>query len=368
MQKAFRVPASRLLRVALAVAVLTGAVSFAALATSRGAVETNVIQACRAKITGLLRVVSDPSKCRRSELPISWNIQGPAGAAGPAGPVGPAGPTGAGGPQGPKGDQGPGGPQGERGLPGPQGPAGTQGPQGPAGAPGPAGAQGTAGPQGPPGPKGDPGAGLQTFDDLDGLPCDDGAPGTISLSYDAAHHAVITCVASTGGGGNQAVVRINEFSTGVTGAGTNEFVEIVNGGTTSADLSGWKLVYRSAAASSDTLLATIPDGTTLAPGSFYLFGGSGYAGSTVADQSFSAGLASTAGGLGIRDADGTIVDSVGYGATAANGLVEATPAPAPPTTAAPGSSDVRRPDGHDTNDNSVDFAVASPPTPRATNG
>jgi hypothetical protein len=29
---------------------------------------------------------------------------------------------------------------------------------------------------------------------------------------------------------------------------------------------------------------------------------------------------------------------------------------------------MRRPDGHDTNDNSVDFTVVTPPTPRATNG
>ena len=75
------------------------------------------------------------------------------------------------------------------------------------------------------------------------------------------------------------------------------------------------------------MLATIPDGTTLAAGSFYLFGGSGYSGSPAADQSFSAGLASTAGGVGIRDADGTLVDSVGYGATAANGFVEANTCP-----------------------------------------
>jgi len=154
----------------------------------------------------------------------------------------------------------------------------------------------------------------------------------------------------------------------VTGAATNEFVEIVNAGTAAADISGWKLVYRSATGTSDTVLDTIPDGTTLAAHAFYLFGGSGYTGSPAADQSFSTGLAATAGGLGLRDTTGALVDSVGWGSTAANGLVEGTPAPAPPATAAPGSSDVRRPDGHDTNDNSVDFAVTTPPTPRATNG
>jgi hypothetical protein len=196
------------------------------------------------------------------------------------------------------------------------------------------------------------------------LPCTADTPGTVSISYDASRHAIITCVAS----GVQADIRINEFMTGVTGAGTNEFVEIVNSGSAAADLSGWKLVYRSATGTSDTVLGTIPDGTMLAAGAFYLFGGSGYVGPPAADQSFSAGLAATAGGLGIRNPAGDLVDSVGWGSTAANGLVEGTPAPAPPTTAAPGSSDVRKPDGHDTNDNSVDFTVATPPTPRATNG
>ena len=196
------------------------------------------------------------------------------------------------------------------------------------------------------------------------MPCTAGTPGTISISYDSARHAIITCVASNG----QAMVRVNEFMTGVTGGATNEFVEIVNAGTAPADLSGWKLVYRSATGTTDTVLDTIPNSTTLAPGAFYLFGGSGYTGPPAADQSFSTGLAATAGGVGLRDGNGTLVDSVGWGTTAANGLVEGSPAPAPPATAAPGSSDVRRPDGRDTNDNSVDFTVVTPPTPRATNG
>ena len=72
--------------------------------------------------------------------------------------------------------------------------------------------------------------------------------------------------------------------------------------------------------------------------------------------------------MGLRDAGGNLVDSVGWGSSTANGLVEGTPAPAPPATAAPGSSDARKPDGNDTNDNSADFTVVSPPTPRATNG
>jgi hypothetical protein len=343
-----RVSRPRLLALVVSLAAIASFGALTALAATSVA-DGSVIHACRQKITGGLRAVSAPSKCMKREVPLAWNIRGPIGEPGPTGP------------QGPKGDAGQAGPQGEQGLPGAQGPTGAPGP---AGVQGPGGPQGPAGPAGPTGPRGDPGPGLSSFDELDGLACTDGTPGTISVSYDSSRRAVITCVES----GGQAAVRLNEFATGVTGAATDEFVEVVNAGTVQADLSGWRLVYRSATGTSDTVLDTVPDGTTLAPGAFYLFGGSGYAGTSAADQTFSAGLAATAGGLGLRDRSGALVDSVGWGATVADGFVEGTPAPAPPTTAAPGSSDARLPDGRDTDDNAADFHVATPPTPRATNG
>ena len=57
-----------------------------------------VINGCVAKVTGNLRIVSDPSQCRRNEAPISFNQVGPAG---------PAGPQGEKGDKGDKGDPGP---------------------------------------------------------------------------------------------------------------------------------------------------------------------------------------------------------------------------------------------------------------------
>lgn len=159
-------------------------------------------------------------------------------------------------------------------------------------------------------------------------------------------------------------MRINEFSVGVEGALGNEFVEIVNAGTATADLSGWKLVYRSAAGTSDVSLGTLPDGTTLAAGAFLLFGGADYSGSHGAGKSFSAGLASAAGGLALKKADGTIVDSLGWG-DATNAFVEGTAAAAPPIAPTP-KSDARHPNGHDTNVNSADFTVGDP-TPGASN-
>jgi hypothetical protein len=159
---------------------------------------------------------------------------------------------------------------------------------------------------------------------------------------------------------------VNEVSTGTTGSAADEFVELFNPGTDALDVSGWKVVYRSAAGTSDTTLATIPASTTIPAGGFYLLGGNAYAGTATPDQSFSAGLAGTGGGVGIRDATGALVDSVGWG-TAANVLVEGSPAAAPPSTAAPGSSIVRLPDGHDTDANASDFTVSSTATPKAAN-
>jgi hypothetical protein len=184
------------------------------------------------------------------------------------------------------------------------------------------------------------------------------------VAYDAAGKISLTCVAGGGGGGGgtPAALRVNEIMTGNVGAASDEFVEIVNASDTAVDASGFKVVYRSAAGTSDTTLATLPAGTTIAPGAFYLLGGSGYAGSHAADQSFATGLASTGGAIGVRDASGALLDSIAYG-TASNGLGEGQPAPAP----AAGSSDIRFPDGHDTNDNTADVSVTTTPTPKAAN-
>jgi hypothetical protein len=230
---------------------------------------------------------------------------------------------------------------------------------------GPAGPQGLSGPKGDAGPRGEPGPGLTSFDTLAGLACSaGGSAGRITLDYDASRHAVITCSAS--GLGGSATVRLNEFSVGTSSSLADEFVEIVNTGLVPADVGGWKLVYRSAVGTSDVVLLPIPAGTTIAPGSFYLFGGGAYAGGAPADQSFTQGLSSTAGGLAIRDASGAIVDSVGYG-DATNAFVETAPAAAPAVTAVPGTSVGRIPDGHDTNDGSADFVLTSSPSPKAAN-
>jgi hypothetical protein len=182
------------------------------------------------------------------------------------------------------------------------------------------------------------------------------------VEYDASAHAIITCVAGTPPPPQTTQLSVNEVETGGSSSAADEFVEIANAGTAPVDIGRFKLVYRSSAGTSDVSLATVPAGTVLAAGGFYLFAGSGYTGSATADQSFSTGLASTGGGIGIRDSSGRLIDSVGYG-TATNALVEAAAAPAPSA----GSSIARHPDGHDTQSNASDFTVGDT-TPRASNG
>ena len=325
-----RLPRRRLLLVALPLALVAG-VALAAQPSGRRP-SSAVINACVKKKDGRVRIVAAAASCRRNEQAVSWNAQGQPGPAGPAGPSGPTGPAGA------------------------PGPAGIAGPKGDPGAPGAAGATG---------PRGPAGAGLSSLESLNGIGCNAGGhAGTVALTYDASGVATITC-GSTGGGGTSAL-RVNELMTGSTGAAANEFVEIVNTGTAAADIGGFRLAYRSGAGTSDVTLATVPAGTTLAAGGFYLFGGSAYAGTRAPDQSFSAAIAATAGGVALRDSAGAIVDSVGYG-EAVNAFVEGHPASAPPATATPGSSAIRLPDGHDTNDNAADFSVSASPTPGSSN-
>ncbi len=328
-----RLPRRRLLLVALPLVLVTGV----ALAAQPGGRRPSnaVINACVKKKDGRVRVVAAAASCRRNELPLSWNSQGSAGPAGPAGRAGATGPAGV---AGPKGDPGARGATGAVGAAGRVGPTGAQGPAGPA---------------------------LSALESLNGVGCHAGGhAGTAAVTYDANGVATITC--ATSGGGGSSTLRVNELMTGSTGAPANEFVEIVNTGTAAADISGFRLAYRSSAGTSDVTLATVPTGTTLAAGGFYLFGGSAYAGTRAPDQSFSTAIAATGGGVALRDSAGAIVDSIGYG-DAVNAFVEGHAASAPPATAAPGSSAVRLPDGHDTNDNAADFSVSASPTPGSSN-
>jgi large repetitive protein len=79
-------------RVLRAAAVGTAAVGLAAGvagAALEAALADDVVNACRNRTTGVLRVPAGGT-CTTNETPLQWNVAGPRGPIGPAGPAGPA--------------------------------------------------------------------------------------------------------------------------------------------------------------------------------------------------------------------------------------------------------------------------------------
>ncbi len=208
-----------------------------------------------------------------------------------------------------------------------------------------------------------------------------------------------------------APVEINEVQTGTSTTPNQQFVELYNPAEAPANVSGWQLEYTNASAgrrgTTITTLATLPAGTSIPAGGYYLIGGAGYvsAGTQPPDnQSFTqtstTQLSPTGGGIAIADSTGFVVDSLGYGVStnsgyalsayqrASNIFTESCPAQSygvVPTvtdttltalfptsdTNLPsipdGDSLIRLPDGSSTGSNCNDFTVTSTPSPGATN-
>lgn len=161
---------------------------------------TGTFRGCYAKSGGTLRVIDYPREsCKSSETMIAWNAVGPTGATGATGATGPTGP---------------------------QGPIGPAGAAGAVGATGSDGATGPAGPSGPQGPQGPSGTGIESVDQLAGLPCRLGEDeeGVVEIAYDAAGTMTMRCspsfmhtltVEMTGGGPG----RVTSTPTGIDCAG-----------------------------------------------------------------------------------------------------------------------------------------------------
>jgi uncharacterized protein (TIGR03437 family) len=151
----------------------------------------------------------------------------------------------------------------------------------------------------------------------------------------------------------------------------NDFIEILNSGTTPISLSGWSVQYASATASawSVTPLTSI----TLQPGQYYLVqeasGGANGANLPTPDATGTIAMAATSGKVALVKStipltgscpnNENIIDLVGYGSTA-NCFRGTAPAPAPSNTAAIS----RNTNGcTDTTNNNTDFKT-NPPDPR----
>lgn len=160
---------------------------------------------------------------------------------------------------------------------------------------------------------------------------------------------------------------ISQFQTA--GATANdEFIEIHNTSSSSVDLNGYRVVYRSAGGTNDVNFADWTTSTIVPPGGYYLIVSTGYDGATPGDFTYNpttctCSLGAAGGGLAIRFGavnTGVIVDSVGYG-TATNAFIETAVTTAPPANAGQARID----NGcRDTDNNTNDFSTVNPASQR----
>jgi hypothetical protein len=169
--------------------------------------------------------------------------------------------------------------------------------------------------------------------------------------------------------GVSASVVISEFRVRGPNGGSDEFIELYNLSSGTVDVSGWKIRGSNASGSVSTR-ATIPAGTMIPPGCYYLLtnrstSGGPYSGAVPGDITYATGITDD-GGLALTLPDDSPVDQVGLSAGSAFG--EGT------RLASLGGSNLDRgyerlPGGasgatQDTDNNAGDFQLIAPSTPQ----
>jgi lysozyme len=156
---------------------------------------------------------------------------------------------------------------------------------------------------------------------------------------------------------------INEIETD--NSTLHQFIELFNPGGSTYDLKGHCVVFRSATATSDTLLVSFKTKTLIPSKGYFLLALPNSAGPTP-NATYSSPIASAGGVVAMRDGaanSGSVIDSVAYG-SASNPFLPTASALAPQF---PGTSISRLPNGSNTYNNSVDFQVTFTPTPGQAN-
>ena len=305
-------------RLAAAAALALGLATGVAGAALDAVFADDVIDACRNKTTGVLRVPASGTACKGDEQPLQWNVRGVAGPTGPPGAIGPTGAT---------------------------GPAGVAGPTGPRGAQGPA---------GPPGPA--------AIAALAGTECTTaaGLPGVILIRVASDSTVQLLCRPAPLSEALPKLV-LNEIDYDQVGTDTGGFVELYNAGLGTADLGGLALVLVDGADGNE--YQRVPLSGAIPPGGYLVVPVDAQNGSP--------------DGVALLDTvTDAMLDALSYeGAIErafiglwAYDLVEGTPLPADVADSnIVGGSLARIPDGSDTDDAAADWRFTATATPGAPN-
>ena len=161
---------------------------------------------------------------------------------------------------------------------------------------------------------------------------------------------------------------ISQFQVGSAASFNDEFIELHNTSSSSVDLNGYRVVYRSSSGTNDVAFVEWNTSTIIPAGGYYLITSTNYDGAVPGNISYnpttcSCSMSGTSGGLAIRFGalnSGVVIDSVGYG-SASNIFVETTPAATAPNDA----GNARKTNGcQDTDNNLNDFQILNPANPR----
>lgn len=163
----------------------------------------------------------------------------------------------------------------------------------------------------------------------------------------------------SGGGSCAGVLVINEVQT-AGGSASDEFVELYNSAACALSLNKFTLNYSSSGGSAPSPIFVGSSSDSIPGKGYFVLKGSGFAGSS--NGKLTGGLAAD-GRLGVTNDTGKLIDAVGWGTLTGGTYVEKNAAPAPATNKSIG----RKPDGTDTDNNAVDFAVLNSPSPGAAN-